>query len=60
MILHTFCQSPKFSVPNFEKSGGSEKMSALGYLKRSCHGYLLGGAYFVSCQKKTFQIKIQL
>ena len=47
----------QLSVPNFEK-GGSEKKESLGDLKSSYHGYLPGGAYYVSCQKKTFKNKI--
>ena len=32
-------------------------MSDWGDLKSSCHGYLPGGAYYVSCQKRLLNIK---
>ena len=42
------------------KRGDQKKMSAWGDLKTPCHGYLPGGAYYVSYQKKTFKNKIWL
>ena len=47
-------------VPNFEKGEIRKKMSSSRNLKSSCHGYLPGGAYYVSCQKKTCKNKIWL
>ena len=38
-----FCWGAQPSVPNFEKWGRWEKMSAWGVLKSSCHRYLPGG-----------------
>ena len=49
--------------PHILIRGDQKKMSAWGDLKSSCHWYLpwrRGGAYYVSCQKKTFKSKIWL
>ena len=46
--------------PKFSKRGIRKKMSAWNGLKSSCHGYLPGGVYYVSCQNKTFKNKTWL
>ena len=43
------------SATNFEKGGIRKKMSALEDLSSSGHGYLPGGAYYVSYQKRTLK-----
>ena len=44
----------------FWKGENQEKMSAWGVLKSSCHRYLPGAAYYVSCQKRLYKIKYGL
>ena len=40
------------------KSGRSEKNECLGVLKSLCHRYFpVGGAYYVSCQKRLYKMK---
>ena len=39
------------------RGGSSPKNDCLGDLKSSCHGYLPGTAYYVSCQKRLSKIK---
>ena len=52
-----FCSRRQHSVPNFEKGGIRNKMSAWGDLKSSCHRYLPEGDYCVSCKILLCKIK---